>query len=248
MSYLLSFQGYPPILQAVRLQHRYTGQVEKRGGQSNHGLQVHVQVQYQSEVTNLQRHWCHSQKFKNPNQKRSDRKASKDPLADLPEWLKDFKENLKETELHASAHRSPESDRESYDSGNEMEEAFAHFPRDRDCDVCLRTKITKASCRRRTGEALLRAEKFGDLITADHKVLNEGLFKRRSPVRCRGARSCCSMDGQVDGVPKAFPSLAAADSRGSRTCVCAITLEWGGTCRERRRINVPPWYRLVGVV
>ena len=32
----------------------------------------------------------------------------------------------------------------------------------------------KASYRRRTGEALPRAEKFGDLITADHKVLSEG--------------------------------------------------------------------------
>ena len=31
----------------------------------------------------------------------------------------------------------------------------------------------KAPCRRRTGEALLRAEKFGDLMTADHNVLNE---------------------------------------------------------------------------
>ena len=33
--------------------------------------------------------------------------------------------------------------------------------------------MTRAPCRRRTGEALPRAEKFGDLITADHKVLNE---------------------------------------------------------------------------
>ena len=32
---------------------------------------------------------------------------------------------------------------------------------------------TRAPCRRRTGEALPRAEKFGDMITADHKVLNE---------------------------------------------------------------------------
>ena len=31
----------------------------------------------------------------------------------------------------------------------------------------------RASCRKRTGEALPRAEKFGDLITADYKVLNE---------------------------------------------------------------------------
>ena len=33
--------------------------------------------------------------------------------------------------------------------------------------------MTKAPCRRRTGEALPRAEKFGDLITVDHKGLNE---------------------------------------------------------------------------
>ena len=33
--------------------------------------------------------------------------------------------------------------------------------------------MTRAPCRRRTGEALPRAEKFGDLTTADHKVLKE---------------------------------------------------------------------------
>ena len=33
--------------------------------------------------------------------------------------------------------------------------------------------MTRAPCRRRTGEEVLRAEKFGDLITTDHKVLNE---------------------------------------------------------------------------
>ena len=44
--------------------------------------------------------------------------------------------------------------------------------------VCLRTKITKAPCRRRADEVLLCAEKFGALITADHKVLNEGCESR----------------------------------------------------------------------
>ena len=53
---------------------------------------------------------------------------------------------------------------------------FTHFPKDRDCDVCFRTKTTKASCRRR--EALPRAEKYVDLITADHKVLSEGCESR----------------------------------------------------------------------
>ena len=48
-----------------------------------------------------------------------------------------------------------------------------HFPEDRNCQVCLQTKMTRPPCRRRTGKAPPRAEKFGDLITADHKVLNE---------------------------------------------------------------------------
>ena len=55
-----------------------------------------------------------------------------------------------------------------------------HFPKDRNCEVCLRTKMTSALCRRRTGEALPRAEKFGDLITADHKVLYEEGESRNS--------------------------------------------------------------------
>ena len=47
---------------------------------------------------------------------------------------------------------------------------YTHFPKDRNCEICKRTKITRAPCRR-NGEAVPRAEKFGDLITADHKVL-----------------------------------------------------------------------------
>ena len=45
-----------------------------------------------------------------------------------------------------------------------------HFPKDRNCEICERTKITRAPCRRRNGEAVPRAVNFGDLITADHKV------------------------------------------------------------------------------
>ena len=33
--------------------------------------------------------------------------------------------------------------------------------------------MTSAPCRRCTDEAVPRAEKFGDLITADHKIFNE---------------------------------------------------------------------------
>ena len=38
--------------------------------------------------------------------------------------------------------------------------------------------MTRASCRRRTGTVVPRAESFGDLITADHKVLCEGCESR----------------------------------------------------------------------
>ena len=52
--------------------------------------------------------------------------------------------------------------------------------KDRNCDICLRTKITRASCRRRTGTVVPRAEKFCDLVTADHKVHNEGCESRNN--------------------------------------------------------------------
>ena len=44
--------------------------------------------------------------------KRDDKKDADDPLADLPFWLEDFKDNLVNTELHALAHNSRESDLE----------------------------------------------------------------------------------------------------------------------------------------
>ena len=50
---------------------------------------------------------------------------------------------------------------------------YTHFPKDRNCEICQRTTITRAPCRRRNGEAVLRAGKFGDLVTAHHIVLSE---------------------------------------------------------------------------
>ena len=57
---------------------------------------------------------------------------------------------------------------------------YTHFPKDRNCEICKRTKITRAPCRRRNGEAVPRAEKFGDLITADHKVLSDNCESRNN--------------------------------------------------------------------
>ena len=57
---------------------------------------------------------------------------------------------------------------------------YTRFPKDRNCEICQRTKITRAPCRRRIGGVVPRAEFFGDLITADHKVLSEGCESRNN--------------------------------------------------------------------
>ena len=57
---------------------------------------------------------------------------------------------------------------------------YTHFPKDRNCENCQRTKVTRAPCRRRIGRVVPRAENFGDLITADHKVLSENCESRNN--------------------------------------------------------------------
>ena len=73
-----------------------------------------------------------------------------------------------------------------------------HFPKDRNCEICKRTKITRAPCRRRNGEAVPRAANFGDWITADHKVLSGNCESRNNHgYASRGAGSSHSMDPSV---------------------------------------------------
>ena len=57
---------------------------------------------------------------------------------------------------------------------------FTHFPKDRNCEVCKRTKVKRAPCRVRASNHIPRAENFGDLITADQRVLNDECESRHS--------------------------------------------------------------------
>ena len=57
---------------------------------------------------------------------------------------------------------------------------YTHFTKDPKCGICLKTKITRASCRRRAGAVVPRAENFCDVITATHKVLSEESESRNS--------------------------------------------------------------------
>ena len=105
-------------------------------------------------------------------------------FAEIPEWLQEFRENLVDDRVPdcrdsntSSSHLEPTSTR-SEDLGKHSVET--HFPKDRNCEICQRTKITRAPCRRRNGGAVPRAENFGDLITADHKVFSESCESRNN--------------------------------------------------------------------
>ena len=106
---------------------------------------------------------------------------------EIPEWLQEFRENLVDDEIplqggsHASS--SHEASLEPIAKRREdlgKDSVYTHFPKDRNCEICKRTKITRAPCRRRNGEAVPRAVNFGDLITADHKVLSDNCESRNN--------------------------------------------------------------------
>ena len=110
------------------------------------------------------------------------------PLSsEIPEWLQEFRENLVDDEVpeHRDSHASS-SDEVSLEPTSKRSEdlgkhsVYTHFPKDRNCEICQRTKITRAPCRRRNGGAVPRAENVGDLITADHKVLSENCESRNN--------------------------------------------------------------------
>ena len=99
--------------------------------------------------------------------------------SDIPGWLQEFRENLvdervlEQRDSHASSSHEPSVEpMRSVDFGKHS--AYTHFPKDRICEICQRTQITRAPCRRRIGRVERRAENFGDLTTADRKIVNEG--------------------------------------------------------------------------
>ena len=73
----------------------------------------------------------------------------------------------------SSSHEFPMEPRACVEPISSEHSVFAHLPKDPNCEICLKTKTTRAPCRRRANAVMPRAEIFGDLITADHKVPSE---------------------------------------------------------------------------
>ena len=126
-------------------------------------------------------------KIQKPNKKETTIERGNPLDSEIEEWLQEYKENLVDDEipLQGGSHASSSHEASLEPTTKRREElgkhsVRIHFPKDRNCEICKRTKMTRAPCRRRNGEAVPRAEKFGDLITADHKVLSESCESRNN--------------------------------------------------------------------
>ena len=94
---------------------------------------------------------------------------------------KNFTEDLEIVEVPAAANISRDSDPERPLTVAPRKHSIkTHFPKDQNCEVRKRTTFTRTPFRRRAGDSVPRAEKFGDLITADHNFLNEGVESRNN--------------------------------------------------------------------
>ena len=125
------------------------------------------------------------QKPKKTNKNEDDEELRRGLLQDVPEWRQDFKEYLVDRNVQphqcspSSSDELPMEPRAKVVLRLGKHSIYTHFPKDRICDICLRTNITRASCGRRAGTVVPRAENFNDLITADHKVLSAGCESRQ---------------------------------------------------------------------
>ena len=129
--------------------------------------------------------WHESTKIPKPNKNDDHEQVRRDPCSDTPEWLQEFRENLVDERVpehrdsHASSSHEPSFEpTRSVDLGEHS--VYSHFPKDQNCEICHRTKITRVPCRRSIGSVEPRAEKFGNLITADHKIVSEGCESRNN--------------------------------------------------------------------
>ena len=129
-------------------------------------------------------------KIEGTNKHEGDEEGQSDLLHDLRDWLQDFREKLVDEgsplepradpspgdgTTSSSSHELPMEPRAKVEPRSGKHSVSTRtFRRTQNCDICLKTKITRASCRRRAGTVVPRADHFGELLTADHIVLSEG--------------------------------------------------------------------------
>ena len=116
---------------------------------------------------------------------------------------------------------------------------YTHFPKDRNCEICQRTKITRAPCRRRNGGAVPRAEKFGDFLQQitkfSVKVVNlETIIEMQSWCRTwpPNGSSRIRAKQKLVSKPKGACNSSWSRSRKPRVIYTDNSLEFGQACED----------------
>ena len=108
-----------------------------------------------------------------PPKKRESKEVQRDISHEVLDWLQEFREILvdeitstepwgnpeqRSQDTSKSSHELPMEPRAKVELGSGEHTMYTHFPKDPNCDICLKTKITRASCRRRADAVVFRAE------------------------------------------------------------------------------------------
>ena len=114
---------------------------------------------------------------KKQNKNKDNSLAPSNRLRDLPDWLEEFTENLEDKEVPAlrdtPANTSQDSDSErSTKLVSRKHSIFTHFPKDRNFKVCLRTKSTKALCKKRHWRCGTSSRKEQQITRFSMKMVN----------------------------------------------------------------------------
>ena len=87
-------------------------------------------------------------KIQNQIKKRITNRYGENPHSDILEWLQEFRENLVDEKVpeHRDSHASSSHEPSLEPTGTRsvgQHSVFTHFPKDRNCEICKRTKIKK---------------------------------------------------------------------------------------------------------
>ena len=115
-----------------------------------------------------------STETENKNKNGESQEVQRDFSHELPDWLQEFREGKYEwnfvgeststepwvnreqrsQDTSSSSHEPPMESRAKVEPGPGKHNVYAHFPKHPNCEICLKTKITRASCRRHANAVL----------------------------------------------------------------------------------------------
>ena len=111
---------------------------------------------------------------KNKNEKREE--VQSHLLHDLPDWLQEFRENLvderspteplgnpapKDRDTASSSHELPMESRAKVEPGSGKHSVCTHFPKDPNCDICLKNKNNEGFLQKTCWYSRAQSGKFG---------------------------------------------------------------------------------------